>query len=206
MEVILACHPARSSEWLDWVAKSFDVWRVRKGPIDFLSCQTLLGKYWGKESKPICLSTAQWNVLEYFLANVLSQDALLQWWYSFGECCNGKANSNTHKREFLVLQKWIRSFSLHCVRNALRSSLSSCRLNSTQEPVKDCFRRKIPLLLFHLWFLCQRHSHTNCVCSNVLSFSFKDGELVQRNFFASTYGQQYVRAVVLWRRFPTSRV
>ena len=155
MEVILACHLARSSEWLDCVAKSFELWRNRKEPIDSLSCQTVFA---------FCLSTAQWKGLEYFLANALSQDALLQWWYSFEKCCNGKANSNPHKREFLVLQKWIRSFSLHCVRNALRSSLSSCRLNSTEEPVKDCFWRKIPLLLFHLWFLLSTsQSHHLCL-------------------------------------------
>ena len=29
---------------------------------------------------PICLSTAHWKVLEYFLPNVLSWNALLQWW------------------------------------------------------------------------------------------------------------------------------
>ena len=33
MEAIWACHPARSTEWLDWVAKSCELWRIRTGPI-----------------------------------------------------------------------------------------------------------------------------------------------------------------------------
>ena len=33
MEASLACHPARSTEWLDWVAKWCELWRIRTGPI-----------------------------------------------------------------------------------------------------------------------------------------------------------------------------
>ena len=33
MGAILACHPAQSTEWLDWVAKWCEWWRVRTGPI-----------------------------------------------------------------------------------------------------------------------------------------------------------------------------
>ena len=34
MEAILACHPARSTEWLDCHPKSCERWRIRTGPID----------------------------------------------------------------------------------------------------------------------------------------------------------------------------
>ena len=37
-------------------------------------------RYWVKESMPICLSTTHWKVLEYFLPNISSQNALLQRW------------------------------------------------------------------------------------------------------------------------------
>ena len=33
MEAILACHPALSTKWLDWVAISCERWRIRTGPI-----------------------------------------------------------------------------------------------------------------------------------------------------------------------------
>ena len=33
MEAILACHPARSTEWLDYHPKSCELWRIRTGPI-----------------------------------------------------------------------------------------------------------------------------------------------------------------------------
>ena len=33
MEAILACHPARSTEWLDCHPKSYELWRIRTGPI-----------------------------------------------------------------------------------------------------------------------------------------------------------------------------
>ena len=33
MEAILACYPARSTEWLDWVAKPCEGWRMRTSPI-----------------------------------------------------------------------------------------------------------------------------------------------------------------------------
>ena len=33
MEAILACHPALSTEWLDWVATSCGLWRMHTGPI-----------------------------------------------------------------------------------------------------------------------------------------------------------------------------
>ena len=33
MEAILACHPARSTEWLDCHSKSCELWRIRTGPI-----------------------------------------------------------------------------------------------------------------------------------------------------------------------------
>ena len=36
MEAILACHPARSTEWLDWVVKSCELWRSRTGPIQLI--------------------------------------------------------------------------------------------------------------------------------------------------------------------------
>ena len=31
MQVILACHPALSTKWLDWVAKWCQLWRIRTG-------------------------------------------------------------------------------------------------------------------------------------------------------------------------------
>ena len=34
MEAILACHPARSTEWLDCHPKSCELWRIRTGPIN----------------------------------------------------------------------------------------------------------------------------------------------------------------------------
>ena len=34
MEAILACQPARSTEWLDCHPKSCELWRIRTGPID----------------------------------------------------------------------------------------------------------------------------------------------------------------------------
>ena len=34
MEAILACHPARSTKLLNWVAKWCERWRMRTGPID----------------------------------------------------------------------------------------------------------------------------------------------------------------------------
>ena len=36
MEAILACHPARSTEWLDCHPKSCEPWRIRTGPIYIL--------------------------------------------------------------------------------------------------------------------------------------------------------------------------
>ena len=33
MEAILACHPALSTKWLDWVGKWCELWRMRTGPI-----------------------------------------------------------------------------------------------------------------------------------------------------------------------------
>ena len=33
MEAILACHPALSTKWLDWVANSCERWRIRTDPI-----------------------------------------------------------------------------------------------------------------------------------------------------------------------------
>ena len=33
MEAILACHPARSTEWLDCHPKSCEIWRICTGPI-----------------------------------------------------------------------------------------------------------------------------------------------------------------------------
>ena len=33
MEAILACHPARSTEWLDCHPKSCELWRIHTGPI-----------------------------------------------------------------------------------------------------------------------------------------------------------------------------
>ena len=35
MEAILACHPARSTEWLDWYPKSYELWRTHKEPLFF---------------------------------------------------------------------------------------------------------------------------------------------------------------------------
>ena len=43
MEAILACHPALSRDWLDWVAKSCELWQICTGPI--LS-MLLLGSIW----------------------------------------------------------------------------------------------------------------------------------------------------------------
>ena len=40
METILACHPARSTEWLDCHPKSCELWRIRTGPIDALKFVT----------------------------------------------------------------------------------------------------------------------------------------------------------------------
>ena len=39
MEAILACHPARSTEWLDCHPKSCELWRIRTGPIHGLSAR-----------------------------------------------------------------------------------------------------------------------------------------------------------------------
>ena len=36
MEAILACHPARSTEWPDCHPKSCELWRIRTGPIQFV--------------------------------------------------------------------------------------------------------------------------------------------------------------------------
>ena len=33
IEAILACHPALSTEWLDWVANSFELWRICTDPV-----------------------------------------------------------------------------------------------------------------------------------------------------------------------------
>ena len=38
MEAILACHPARSTEWLDCHTKSCELWRIRTGPIYARPC------------------------------------------------------------------------------------------------------------------------------------------------------------------------
>ena len=35
MEAILACHPARSTEWLGCHPKSCELWRIRTGPISW---------------------------------------------------------------------------------------------------------------------------------------------------------------------------
>ena len=37
LEAILACHPARSTEWLDCHPKSCELWRIRAGPIQVSS-------------------------------------------------------------------------------------------------------------------------------------------------------------------------
>ena len=43
MEAILACHPAQSTEWLDWVAKSCELWRIRTGAnIQIVRCTVIL--------------------------------------------------------------------------------------------------------------------------------------------------------------------
>ena len=39
MEAILACHPARSTEWLNCHPKSCEPWRIRTGPIGSSSTQ-----------------------------------------------------------------------------------------------------------------------------------------------------------------------
>ena len=38
MEAILACHPALSTEWLDWVAKWCELQRTRICPVDIFYC------------------------------------------------------------------------------------------------------------------------------------------------------------------------
>ena len=50
MEAILACHPALSTEWVDWVAKWCELWRIRTGPIyirwglcEYVIVHTILG-------------------------------------------------------------------------------------------------------------------------------------------------------------------
>ena len=47
MEAILACHPAKSTEWLDCHPKPCELWRIRTGPI------TLQDKSTGKESEAL---------------------------------------------------------------------------------------------------------------------------------------------------------
>ena len=42
LEAILACHPARSTEWLDWVAKWCELWRIHTGPIGVLAANWCL--------------------------------------------------------------------------------------------------------------------------------------------------------------------
>ena len=41
MEAILACHPARSTEWLDCHPKSCELWRIRTGPIQDRLCHEM---------------------------------------------------------------------------------------------------------------------------------------------------------------------
>ena len=41
MEAILACHPARSTEWLDCHPKTCELWRIRTGPIVLGKCQQI---------------------------------------------------------------------------------------------------------------------------------------------------------------------
>ena len=46
MEAILACHPARSTEWLDCHPKSCELWRIRTGPILGFRNTSLLLSEW----------------------------------------------------------------------------------------------------------------------------------------------------------------
>ena len=46
MGAILACHPALSTEWLDWVAKSCEIWCIRTGPMDFVYVAMECGHIW----------------------------------------------------------------------------------------------------------------------------------------------------------------
>ena len=40
IEAILACHPARSTEWMDCHPKSYELWRIRTGPISAVSASS----------------------------------------------------------------------------------------------------------------------------------------------------------------------
>ena len=42
MEAILACHPARSTEWLECHPKWCELWRIRTGPISWFLCSRFL--------------------------------------------------------------------------------------------------------------------------------------------------------------------
>ena len=44
MEAILACHPARSTKWLDCHPKSWELWRIRTGPIVPNRCSLICPK------------------------------------------------------------------------------------------------------------------------------------------------------------------
>ena len=64
MEAILACHPARSTEWLDWHPKSCELWRIRTGPVDWLP--------WSKKNcfLPMVRNTWGWSTYNTVCADV----------------------------------------------------------------------------------------------------------------------------------------
>ena len=74
MEAILACHPARSTEWLDCHPKSCELWRIRTGPI-------LLSKapWWSlNNASGLCVNIVGATVVHW----------RLQHWPVSKQCCN----------------------------------------------------------------------------------------------------------------------
>ena len=53
MEAILACHPARSTEWLDCHPKWCELWRIRTGPILWQRPGQSQSKHWNYKTLPV---------------------------------------------------------------------------------------------------------------------------------------------------------
>ena len=76
MEAILACHPARSTEWLDCHPKSCELWRIRTGPID--RKRSLKGMQCHDQKKKLSMTKAHGPIAPNHLAwtNLCQQHSL----------------------------------------------------------------------------------------------------------------------------------
>ena len=81
MEAILACHPARSTEWLDCHPKSCELWRIRTGIMRYTAWCSEIGSLTSPDARnsgassdrrePISLHQAVYSLHEHFFIMLL---------------------------------------------------------------------------------------------------------------------------------------